>query len=123
MKLHLQRAGEQHLISAYAPGSITVNETRYERSLVVAPDWLIPDWGPRDLSDLETDHFAEILTHQPEILLLGTGKNLRFPAPELLKPFPARQIGVEVMDTAAACRTYNILMGENRQVAAALIML
>lgn len=123
MKLHLQRAGDQYLISAYAPGSITVNDTRYERSLVVAPDWLIPDWGPQDSSDLAADHFAEILTHQPEILLLGTGKALRFPAPELLQPFTARQIGVEVMDTAAACRTYNILMAESRQVAAALIML
>lgn len=123
MKMHLQRSSDANLITAYAPGSITINEHAHHSSLVVAPRWLVSPWAPARFEDLQTADFTDILEHRPEVLLLGTGRRLRFPPAATLAAFRERQIGVEVMDTAAACRTYNILMGEDREVIAALLLI
>lgn len=123
MKISLEGGTATYRIRSYAPGQITVNEQPLSGSLVIMPEQLISDWPPADFQALATEHFAAIVLLHPEIVLLGTGAQLRFPAPALLAPLYDAGIGVEVMDTGAACRTYNVLMAEGRAVAAALLMI
>lgn len=122
MKLHIAAAGVQNLFTAYGEGYVMVNRTRYQTSLLVLPDQAVESWPPTSLESLTQAHFEVIIAHAPEILLLGTGASLRFPAREIRQVLARVNIGVEVMDTFAACRTYNILAGEGRRVAAALIL-
>ena len=122
MKLHLTQAAGLNLFTAYGEGYVLVNQNRFETSLIVMPEQLFSDWPPRDFDQLTEAHFAHIASLQPEIVLLGTGKLLRFPHPRLSNPLSKARIGFEVMDTYAAARTYNILMGEGRRVAAALLL-
>lgn len=122
MKLHLQTANGTHLITAYGDHYITVSGTRYESSLIVLPDRVIADWQAVPPSALTPEHFAELSGSGLEILLLGTGSRLHFPSPRLIHAMAQQGIGLEAMDTFAACRTYNILAGEGRKVAAALIL-
>lgn len=123
MKIHLETGAGANIIRAYGAGQITVHEQIYTNSLVLMPDHLIEPWGADRLELLEPRHFMQIAALQPEVVLLGTGARLRFPDPAITRPLVQAQIGMEVMGTAAACRTYNILMGEGRRVAAALIMM
>jgi uncharacterized protein len=113
----------QYLIRAYAPGRITVNEDALTRSLIVSAERLIRDWPPQGFEELTASHLHAVIELRPEILLLGTGAQLRFPHPSLLAELHNQGIGIEVMDTAAACRTYNILVSEGRRVVAALLMI
>lgn len=122
MKLHLSQNTGQNMFTAYGDGYVLVNQQRYETSLIVMPDQLVRDWEPRSFEQLAIEHFAQIAALQPEIVLLGTGKALHFPHPRLSQPLTQARIGFEVMDTYAAARTYNILMGEGRRVAAALLI-
>ena len=122
MKLHLTQAAGQNLFTAYGEGYVQVNQQRFECSVIVMPEQLITDWPPRNLEQLTAAHFEHIASLQPEIVLLGTGKMLRFPHPRLSVALSQARIGFEVMDTYAAARTYNILMGEGRRVAAALLL-
>ena len=122
MKLHLTQQAGQNLFTAYGAGYVMVNQQRFETSLIVLPDKLINDWPPRSLDDLTEVHFAYLAALDAEIVLLGTGNMLRFPHPRLSSPLTQARIGFEVMDTFAAARTYNILMGEGRRVAAALLL-
>ncbi len=122
MKLHLTQQAGQNLFTAYGAGYVTVNQQRFETSVIVLPDKLINDWPPRNLEQLTTEHFVFLATLNAEIILLGTGNLLRFPHPRLSSPLAQARIGFEVMDTFAAARTYNILMGEGRRVAAALLL-
>ncbi len=110
-------------IQGYDSGTVIVNGQPYNGSIVVLPDQLITDWRPGLLSDLQPDDLQQLLELNPEVVLLGTGPRQAFPAPALLAPFLNRQIGIEAMDTAAACRTYNILAAEGRRVAAALLLI
>lgn len=113
----------QYQIRAYAAGQVTVNDEVLTRSLVVSADHLIRDWTPQAFEELTAEHLHAATMLDPEILLLGTGARQQLPNPRLIADLQARGIGVEVMDTASACRTYNILMGESRRVVAALLML
>lgn len=122
MKLHLSTAPGAQLITGYGSGYVTVNGRRYEASLIVLPDRVIVGWAVRAFGDLDVRHLRELLPHRPEIVLLGTGARQRFPAPAMLTDLTLSDVGVEVMDTQAACRTYNILVAEGRRVAAALII-
>ncbi|HSD61598.1 MAG TPA: Mth938-like domain-containing protein [Burkholderiales bacterium] len=122
MKLHLDRNAGQNAFTGYGAGYVMVNNSRYERSLVVLPDRLVEDWGVAAPGALTLAHMEELAALAPEVLLLGTGARLVFPAPALMAPLAAVGIGLEVMDTSAACRTYNILMAEGRRVAAAIIL-
>jgi uncharacterized protein len=121
IELDIQTAGNR--IQSYAAGSITVNETIYTASLLLAPDRLIADWPPQTFADLAPQHLATVAALQPEIVLLGTGRILRFPDDQILAPLIDNDIGYEIMDTGAACRSYNILMSEGRRVVAALLMI
>ena len=86
------------------------------------PDHIIEDWQAQNFEQLSAKHFELLLPFQPEIVLLGTGNTLYFPNISITKELISLKIGVEVMDTNAACRTYNILMEEGRNVAAALLI-
>ncbi|MDQ3187047.1 MAG: Mth938-like domain-containing protein [Pseudomonadota bacterium] len=122
MKLHLSGFSEQNMFTGYGSGYVAVNRTRYERNLIVLPDRIIENWGAETFEQLTAEHFEFLLPFQPEMVLFGTGVALRFPHPSLTKTLIASKIGVEVMDTSAVCRTYNILTAEGRRVAAALII-
>ena len=122
MKLHLSGLSEQNAFTGYGTGYVLVNHVRYEQSLIVLPDRIIENWEPKTFEELKAEYFEFLLSLAPEMVLVGTGALLRFPHPSLTKVLTAAGIGVEVMDTNAACRTYNILMAEGRRVAAALII-
>ena len=108
-------------ITAYSAAGVVVSDTCYSNALIVTPDTVIPDWPPRVLADIALQHMQQLLQLQPEIILLGTGSNLCFPAQELLHPVQVAGVGVEVMDTGAACRAYNFLSAEGRRIVAALL--
>ena len=122
MKFQLADHAGLNLFTAYDHDYVAVNHRRYHSSLIVLPDQVVEAWPPPDFEGLLDVHFTAILALAPEIVLLGTGSSLRFPHPRLTQMLTLAQIGVEVMDTPAACRTYNILAGEGRKVAAALIL-
>ena len=111
------------VIRAYAPGRINVSDVLLTKSFILAPDRVLEDWPPQRFEDLEPAHFEAALALEPEILLIGTGATQRFLPGSLMAELSAKGIGVEVMDTAAACRTYNILLSEDRKVVAALLMI
>jgi len=123
MKLSLELGSATHRIHAYGEGVITINETEYDQPLVVMPELVITPWSPPAVKDLQSIDFTAIDDHDREILLLGTGRHQHFPDARLIADMAHRGIGLEVMDTAAACRTYNVLMAEERRVAAALFMI
>jgi len=112
----------RNTFTGYGPGYVEVNGKRHTSSLVVSAGALVIDWPARSIDELSADHLAAILDLKPEIVIVGSGAAFRFPEPARLAPLHRARIGVEVMDTAAACRTYNILQGEGRNVVAALIV-
>lgn len=121
MKLHLENNPSLNTITAYGEGWIEINRNRHACAALVQPEGPIVDWGVENFEALTPAHFAAILSLRPELVILGTGARQRFPHPRLTAELAAARIGVEVMDTGAACRTYNILMSEGRKVLAALI--
>src|SRR3954468_15512885 len=121
MKLHLTGQSNLNLFTAYGEGYVSVNGRRIDRSVIVLPDRVIDDWGATRYDALSAAHMVTLAGLDREVVLLGTGKLLRFPRPEVLRPLVQAGIGVEVMDVQAACRTYNILASEERRVAAALL--
>jgi len=121
MKLHLAGNEGRQLFSGYGPGYVAVNNVRYERSVLVSPD-AVTEWPVGDFGTLAAADFGFIGEQRPEIVILGTGAQQRFPPPELARALAASGAGVEVMDTRAACRTYNILVAEGRKVVAAIVV-
>jgi len=121
MRLSLE-TGSANRIRSYTPGHLVVNEEVIEHSAVIMPEQIVHDWPPRHFEDLSEAHMELVAAHEPEVILLGTGDAQHFPDRSLLTSLLRRGIGIEVMDTAAACRTYNILMAEDRRVAAALLI-
>ena len=122
MKLHLTTAENNHLITGYGEDFIEINKKRYEQSLIVLANQLILNWNVTTFAALTAENFAGILEINPEVLLLGTGAKHQFLHPKLAKNLIEKGIPIECMTTAAACRTYNILMSEDRNVAAALLI-
>ncbi len=110
-----------HLITGIDEGAIRVNEDVITSSIVLSANTL-ESWPVNSVGELNDEHWNAILETQPQIILLGTGRTLVFPEPHQMKAAYERQIGVEVMDTEAACRTYNLLVHESRKVTAALIL-
>lgn len=121
MKLHAHRDAALNTVTAYGEGWLEINARRYAHAVLVRPESPVEAWAPARFEDLAAEHFEAIAAHAPEVVLLGTGAIQRFAHPRLLAALAARRIGVEAMDTGAACRTYNILMSEGRKVLAALI--
>jgi len=108
-------------ITGYGAGWVAVNGQRFEHSLVIGHTVLTP-WGCPDFAALKADHFEQLAALDPELVVFGSGPILQFPAPALLTSLYARRVGVETMDTQAACRTYNFLVGEGRRAVAALLI-
>jgi len=122
MKLHLTHAEGNQLITAYAKGSISINHQIYSHSLIVLPTEIKTDWQVSNFDSLAITDFEYIANLSPELVILGTGETHRFVHPKLSAPLTKLGIAVDCMTTDAACRTYNILMSEGRNVAAALIL-
>ena len=124
MKIELDSIADHiNRIDAYSIGQVTVAGTVYKSSLLVSRDIVVPDWPPQRFADLTLRHVEQITALDPEIVILGTGNLLTFPSELLLSPITERAIGLEIMDTGAACRTYNFLIAEGRNVVAALLMM
>ena len=120
MKLHASAPSALNAFTAYGDGYVMVNGQRHASSLIVLPEQLLA-WSAASFAALQAVDFDVFLEMKLEILLLGTGPKQRFPHPRLTQALAARRVGVEAMDLHAACRTYNILMAEERRVAAALL--
>lgn len=129
MKITLEASQGNYSIHSYAAGQIcvsahpSVTKETLTQSCIILPDRILRDWPPQSFTDLRAEHFALLLELKPEIVVLGSGDRLHFPAPALTTKLFEQGIGVEVMDTGGACRTYNILINEGRRVAAALLMI
>jgi len=108
-------------ITGYGAGWVSVNGQRFEHSLVVGQHVLLA-WDCPNPATLSAGHFERLAALDPELVIFGSGPNLQFPPPALLTSLYARRIGVETMDTQAACRTYNFLVGEGRRAVAALLI-
>jgi uncharacterized protein len=120
VKLHASAPGAANTVTAYGAGYVSVNGQRHESSLVVTRDQVLP-WATRRFDELTAESFAFLEKLDVDIVLLGTGERQRFPRPQLTAGLRSARIGLEVMDLQAACRTYNILVAEERKVAAALL--
>jgi len=120
VKLHASRPSGVNTITGYGEGYVMVNGERRSSSLVVLPD-RIEEWPAKRFDQLSTEDFTYLKNLKAEIVLLGTGPRQRFPHPRLTAELASAGIGLEVMDLQAACRTYNILVAEERKVAAALL--
>ena len=122
MRFSLDSDANHYSITSYGLDWVRVSQQEFRRSLIVTPERLVSDWPPQTFGDLVEAHFEVIAGLEPEIVLLGTGSRQHFPRPPLVRSLLARGVGVEIMDTSAACRTYNIIMLEGRRVAAALLL-
>ena len=122
MKFHLDAPGGVHQVRGYVPGQLRVNDRTHTASLILTATALIEPWRPTSAADITSADLEPLLGLAPEVVLLGTGAGQRFPGPEVLRILHEQRIGIEVMDTAAACRTFNVLVAEGRAVAAALIV-
>ncbi len=122
MKIHQDNTDGSYRIIRHGAEGVQINNQLYAQSVVVTPDQLISPWPPSTLMEMTLEHLKIAQTLDPEVMLLGTGANQQFPTREIMRPILQSGIGLEVMDTGSACRTYNILMGEGRRVVAALII-
>ncbi|GAB3440685.1 Mth938-like domain-containing protein [Massilia solisilvae] len=122
MKLHSQDNQQYQTVTGYDAQGVEINAKRYEFSVLVMPEVEPRAWPVTRFEDLTAEHFAAIAQDQPDVVILGTGERQRFVHPKLVTALSNRRVGVESMDSHAACRTYNILMGEGRKVTLALII-
>ena len=122
MRLNLDFNDSNTIIRGYRQGAVTVNDQEIQHSVIVTPKQIL-QWSPQNFEELSATHFIELQALEPEIVLFGTGSHQQFPRPEIISPLLNQGIGVETMNTAAACRTYNIIVAEGRHVVAALLMI
>ncbi len=122
MALHLNSETNYYSFTGHGEGYVAVNGKRYGQSLVVMAGEIRTDWPATDFASLTAAHFGYFLDLKPEIILLGTGARQQFAHPELYRDLIKARISIEFMDTPAACRTYNILVAENRHVVAAVLL-
>jgi uncharacterized protein len=121
MKFHLSSA-EGNVFTGHGAGFIRLGTVEYHDNLLVTPERIITGWAAGGFDALSEDDFAALAALEPEVALLGTGNALRFPNPRLTRPLIDAHIGLEVMDTPALCRTFNILAAEGRKVAAGVLI-
>jgi uncharacterized protein len=122
MALHLNTNTDRYLFTGHGQGYVAINGKRYQQPVVVMAGEVRTDWAATDFATLDASHFDYFLELKPEVLLIGTGARQQFAHPELYRKLIRAGIGIEFMDTPAACRTYNILVAEDRKVAAALLL-
>jgi len=121
MKMRADRIEGQNAIARHGPGGVIVNGVEHTESVLVPWQGSVVAWHASGFESLAAEHFARIAAMRPEVVVFGSGARLRFPSPALLRPLIDAAIGIETMDTAAACRTYNVLLAEGRAVVAALL--
>jgi uncharacterized protein len=122
MSLLEQRPEGQFAVRAVGAEAIAIGAQELDRSFLLAPDRLLPGWGPRSLQDIDAAAIDAVLALEPAVVLLGTGVRQQLPAPALLGAFLSRGVGLEAMDNAAAARTFNLLAAEGRRVVAAFLL-
>ena len=121
MKLQADRIEGSNAIARHGLAGVIVNGAEHTRSVVVPWQGSVVAWPVDSFAALAPEHFELLLQWQPELVIFGSGSRIRFPAPALMRTLMQRRIGLETMDTPAACRTYNVLLGEGRAVVAALL--
>ena len=121
MKFHLATASG-NVVTGLGPGWVRIGATDYRENLVLTPATIATGFAPAGFDGLAEADFEGLLSHKPEVVLFGTGPAIRFPHPRLTRALTNARIGLEVMDTPAACRTFNILAAEGRSVIAALLV-
>jgi uncharacterized protein len=122
MKLHASDTQKYQTVTGYDETGVEINAVRYNYSLIVLPETAPRAWNALTFDAITAEHFDLIGADSPDVVILGTGARQRFIHPRLTAALTMRRIGVECMDNQAACRTYNILMGEGRKVTLALII-
>lgn len=122
MKFSEEFADSPYRITGYGAGWIQVNQQRLNRSFLLGGDTLVIDWQPQSLEQLLPEHLDALFALRGDVILLGTGGTQRLPAPEIWRALAGNGVGFELMPTPAACRTYNLLLGEARRVAAAFFI-
>jgi uncharacterized protein len=122
MKLHSSSTQQYQTVTGYFDGGVEINAQPFNYSLIVMPEQAPQPWPVAAFEDLAASHFEAIAALAPDFFILGTGERQRFIHPRLIASLSSQRIGVECMDNQAACRTYNILMGEGRKVTLALIL-
>jgi uncharacterized protein len=121
VKFHLATANG-NVVTGLGPGWVRIGATEYRENLVLTSESVATGWAAAGFDGLADADFTALLPHKPEIVLFGSGPSIRFPHPRLTRALTDARIGVEVMDTPAACRTFNILAAEGRGVVAALLV-
>ena len=121
MKLQAERMEGSNAISRHGPDGVAINGVEHTQSVIVPWVGEVLRWDVANFDALNLEHFQRLAALKPELVIFGSGARLRFVKPALLKPLFDARIGVETMDSAAACRTYNVLLAESRAVVAALI--
>jgi uncharacterized protein len=122
MKFEPDQITNANVISAYTSDTVTVNGEVWHASLVLPSQGRVTPWAPHRVAELGASDFEALLVHDPELVIFGSGARLSFPPPECLRALIERRVGFETMDTAAACRTYNVLVSEGRRVVAGLLL-
>jgi uncharacterized protein len=122
LQLNLNRPGEHLFVRATSPEAITVVDRTLTASFVLAADRALENWPVRSLDQLDDTAIAAVLTFEPEVVILGSGARTQFPAPKVQAEFLKRGVGFEVMDNAAAARTFNVLVSEGRRAVVAFIL-
>ena len=123
MNLNLERPGDHLFVRATGKKGIRIGDTFFKRSLIISKQTLIDDWPPQAMAELLDEHFVAVFEFEPEVLLLGTGLKQVFLSPLQMVGFYQRGIGIDVMTSEAACRTFNVLVAEGRNVVAAIMPL
>jgi uncharacterized protein len=123
MEFRLETGEDLNLIAHYHEGAVRIGDREFHECILVQPGKAVSVWPVQSLDMLRAAHFDTLVTLKPEIVLLGTGDRQRFPAPAVTAALVHAGIGIEVMDTASACRTYNVLAAEGRDVCAVLFMI
>lgn len=122
MDLSLDRPGDYLFVRRVGPASILVVDREFTRSLVMSPERILENWPVTHANQLQAEHVAAVLELKPEVVILGTGERQVFPAAAFMAGFLKQGVGVEVMNNAAAARTYDLLAAESRRVVAAFIL-
>lgn len=121
MELQLNK-GDGPIITAFSDSGFTIDDKVHKESVLVHAGHEVAQWSVNSMAELSESHIAKILDYSPEIVIFGTGEKQVFPETKLLADLINSDCGHEIMDTAAACRTYSVLMTEGRNVLAALIL-
>lgn len=122
LKLHLAKGESTNMVTGYGADFVAINGVMHRASLIVSADRILENWRPANFTDINSEDLRVLLNFAPSVVLLGTGATLRHLHPKELRPLVEAKIGYEIMDTAAACRTFNVLIAEGRAVVAALVV-